>query len=198
MISFILYICIFFAAAAARNLKVVKYEDSVDTIVKDLIDNWQSPFVYLKSRGYLPKNLPDLDFQQLQGNLVSELSLKDLDALNKDSKREVETENVLKTDEKLDQRAARSLEDPKELDLKRMFQSLFSSNDKNASEEIKSKLGVSWDMNALKSSARLGAKKFLDKFNSKRNQVEKLILNEAPDEVQQVMISQHDLEKKSN
>jgi len=31
-----------------RNLKVVKYENSVDTIVKDLIDNWQSPLVYLK------------------------------------------------------------------------------------------------------------------------------------------------------
>ncbi|XP_017125545.1 uncharacterized protein LOC108144896 [Drosophila elegans] len=198
MISFILYICIFVAAAAPRNLKVVKYEDSVDTIVKDLIDNWQSPFVYLKSRGYLPKDLPDLDFQQLQGNLDPELSLKDLDAFNKDSKREVETKKVLKTDEEVDQRAARSLEDPKELDLKRMFQSLFSSNDKNASEEIKSKLGVTWDMNALKSSARLGAKQFLDKFNSKRNQMEKLVLNEAPDEVHQLMIPPHALENKSN
>ncbi|XP_016972360.1 uncharacterized protein LOC108039786 [Drosophila rhopaloa] len=206
MISLILYICIFYTAAAARNLKVVKYENSVDTIVKDLVDNWQSPLVYLKSRGYLPKDLqnaPELDFQQLQGNLVPDLPIKDLFAFNKDSKRDVELKNEVKT---IDQRAARSLDDPKELDLKRMFQSLFSSNDKAASEEIKSKLGVSWDMNALKSSARLGAKKFLDKFNSKRNQVENVVLNEAKDAAVsyegahklEVLVPSHILEKKSN
>ncbi|KAH8346418.1 hypothetical protein KR084_012988 [Drosophila pseudotakahashii] len=161
MISIIVYSVLFYTAAAEGKVKVVKYENSVDTIVKDLIDNWQSPLVYLKSRGYLPKDLqtaPELDFQQLQGNLVPDLPLL---RLNKDSKREIEEEKNVK---------ARSLQDPKELDLKRMFQTLFSSNDKGASEEIQSKLGVSWDMNALKSSARLGAKKYLEKFNSKRNQ----------------------------
>ncbi|XP_017070377.2 uncharacterized protein LOC108107378 [Drosophila eugracilis] len=179
MISLILYIFIFFTAAAEPNLKVVKYKNSVDTIVKDLIDNWQSPLVYLKSRGYLPKDLqdaPELDFQQLQENLVPELSLIDLVGLNKDSKREIETKNKVFTD----QRSARSPQGPKEMDLKRMFHSLFSSNDKSASEEIKSKLGVSWDMNALKSSARLGAKKYLEKFNSKRNQGLSLLTNDAP------------------
>ncbi|XP_017010357.2 uncharacterized protein [Drosophila takahashii] len=172
MISLIVYSFLFFTGAAESNVKVIKYGNSVDTIVKDLIDNWQSPLVYLKSRGYLPKDLqiaPELDFQQMQGNLSPDLPL-----LNKDSKREIEEEKSVK---------ARSLQDPKDLDLKRMFQTLFSSNDKGASEEIQSKLGVSWDMNALKSSARLGAKKYLEKFNSKRNQGISVSLwpNEAPD-----------------
>ncbi|XP_017061969.1 uncharacterized protein LOC108101906 [Drosophila ficusphila] len=176
MIYFILYSLLCYTAAAGRNLKVVKYEDSVDTIVKDLIDNWQSPLVYLKSRGYLPKDLqnsPELDFQQLQGNLIPNFSLKD-------SKREVESTAEAKANSKSDQRDVRSAQDLKELELKRMFQSLFSSNDISASEEIKSKLGVSWDMNALKSSARLGAKKYFEKLNNKRNQAVSFLPNETP------------------
>ncbi|EDW92584.1 uncharacterized protein LOC6532096 [Drosophila yakuba] len=170
MIFLILYMFLFYTATAERNLKVVKYENSVDTIVRDLIDNWQSPLVYLKSRGYLPKDAPEMDFQQLQGNSVPELPLKDLIELNKDSKREAETKSQGNPVEQMDPRAVRSLQDPKDLELKRMFQTLFSSSDKTASEEIQSKLGVSWDMNALKSSARLGAKKYLEKYNNKRNQ----------------------------
>jgi len=82
-----------------------------------------------------------------------------------------------------------------------MFQTLFSTNDQAASEEIQSKLGVSWDMNALKSSARLGAKKYLEKFNSKRNQGISLLANEAPDAPisgEASIIPTHILDKKSN
>ncbi|XP_043642564.1 uncharacterized protein LOC122612796 [Drosophila teissieri] len=201
MISLILYMLIFYSATAERNLKVVKYENSVDTIVRDLIDNWQSPLVYLKSRGYLPKDAPEMDFQQLQGNSVPELSLKDLVELNKDSKREAETKSQEKPAEQMDPRAVRSLQEPKDLELKRMFQTLFSSSDKAASEEIQSKLGVSWDMNALKSSARLGAKKYFEKFNSKRNQgltesLDGSLTNEASLNFSSLV--PHILEKKSN
>jgi len=204
MISLIVYSLIFYIVAAERNLKVVKYENSVDTIVKDLIDNWQSPLVYLKGRGYLPKELqiaPELDFQQLQVNSGPELSINELLRLNKESKREVEAKNKVNADGKLDDRSARSLHDPKDLELKRMFQTLFSTNDQAASEEIQSKLGVSWDMNALKSSARLGAKKYLEKFNSKRNQGISLLANEAPDASnsgEASIIPAHILDKKSN
>ncbi|EDV57051.1 uncharacterized protein Dere_GG19904 [Drosophila erecta] len=181
MISLILYMFLFYSAAAERNLKVVKYENSVDTIVRDLIANWQSPLDYLKNRGYLPKDAPEMDFQQLQGRLVPELSLKDLGELNKDSKREADTKSTENAAEHMDPRAVRSPQQPKDLELKRMFQTLFSSSDKTASEEIQSKLGVSWDMNALKTSARLGAKKYLEKFNSKRNQGFSLLPIESMD-----------------
>lgn len=205
MISLILYICLFYSAAADRNLKVVKYENSVDTIVKNLIDNWQSPLVYLKSRGYLPKDAPEMDFQQLQGNLDPELSLNDLVELNKDSKREAETKSQDNSIGQIDPRAVRSLQDPKDLELKKMFQTLFSSNDKTASEQIKSKLGVSWDMNALKTSARLGAKKYLEKFNNKRNKGMSLLPIESSDgtltneaSLNFSSLIPHALEKKSN
>ncbi|XP_002043108.2 uncharacterized protein LOC6618860 [Drosophila sechellia] len=181
MISLILYIFLFYSAAADRNIKVVKYENSADTIVKDLIDNWQSPLVYLKSRGYLPKDAPEMDFQQLQGNLDPESSINDLVELNKDSKRQTEAKSQDNSIGQMDPRAVRSLQDPKDLELKKIFQTLFSSNDKTACEEIKSKLGVSWDMNSLKTSARMGAKKYLEKFNSKRNKGMSLLPIESSD-----------------
>ncbi|EDW49239.1 GM11806 [Drosophila sechellia] len=122
-----------------------------------------------------------MDFQQLQGNLDPESSINDLVELNKDSKRQTEAKSQDNSIGQMDPRAVRSLQDPKDLELKKIFQTLFSSNDKTACEEIKSKLGVSWDMNSLKTSARMGAKKYLEKFNSKRNKGMSLLPIESSD-----------------
>ncbi|KAH8275510.1 hypothetical protein KR026_009331 [Drosophila bipectinata] len=210
MYSYILYFILISMTAADDNLKVVKYENSVDTIVKDLIGSWQSPIVYLKSRGYLPNDMqeaPEMDFEQLQGN--SEL-LVPIKESNKDSlefKRqaasvqengpvikakiseskvqEVAPETVTVKETKLldsdSLRPARSFENVRDNELKQMFQNLFSTNDENVSNEIKSKLDVTWDMDSIKHSARQGAMKYLDKFNSKRAQQGSLLYNEPID-----------------
>ncbi|KAH8401473.1 hypothetical protein KR009_005742 [Drosophila setifemur] len=191
MISYILNTILFFTAATAHSLKVVNYEDSVGTIVNDLIGSWQSPIVYLKSRGYLPKELqdaPELDFEQVQGNFNQELSQKELVSENKECKRQTENTRkdsaVAKYDDLADsknKRATPVYASRKDIELKQMFKNLFSSNDENASNAIKTKLDVPWDLNALKSSARQGAKKYLEKFNNKRNEEGSLFLGEGID-----------------
>lgn len=197
--------------AADDTFKVVKYENSVDTIVKDLIGNWQSPIVYLKSRGYLPKDMqdaPEMDLEQLQGNSDLEMPIKESNKGYMEFKRqaaegvqekgpeiqakipeskiqEVAPKTAVVKEEKLlnfdSLRPARSFEHMDNIELKQMFHNLFSTNDENVSNEIKSKLDVTWDMDSLKNSARQGAKKYLDKFNSKRAQEASLLYNDPVD-----------------
>ncbi|KAH8321279.1 hypothetical protein KR074_000209, partial [Drosophila pseudoananassae] len=211
MYSYILYFILFSMTVADDNLKVVKYENSVDTIVKDLIGSWQSPIVYLKSRGYLPKDMqgaPEMDLEQLHGNLDVEVPIKgsnkdflefkrqaaksvqengpEIKAKISESKvQEVALETAtVKETQLLDsdsQRPARSFENLQDNELKKMFQNLFSTNDENVSNEIKSKLDVTWDMDSIKHSARQGAMKYLDKFNNKRAQEGSLLYNEPID-----------------
>ncbi|KAH8350271.1 hypothetical protein KR067_010801 [Drosophila pandora] len=211
MYSYILYCIFFLITAADDNLKVVKYENSVDTIVKDLIGSWQSPIVYLKSRGYLPKDMqdaPEMDFEQLQGNLDLDMQIKEpnkdfmefkrqaagnvqakgpeIQAKIPESKiQEVAPKTAAVKEAKLldfdGQRPTRSFENMEDIELKKMFHNLFSTNDENVSNEIKSKLDVTWDMDSLKHSARQGAKKYLDKFNSKRAQEGSLLYSDPVD-----------------
>ncbi|XP_020817877.1 uncharacterized protein LOC110191365 [Drosophila serrata] len=157
MVIFIFHVIsiLFTIAAAASNLKDINYDTPVNSIVNDLIENWESPFAYLKSRGYLSEDLPSApdfqDFQQqLQGNLGKEL------ALEKDSKRGLD-----KKENNCDSRALRSSDESEHDKLKDMFYNLFSSRTESASDELKSKLDVDWDMNALKYSARESAEKYV-------------------------------------
>ncbi|XP_034109921.1 uncharacterized protein LOC117571724 [Drosophila albomicans] len=56
-------------------------------------------------------------------------------------------------------------------DLGEMFRSLFASSDiAGISDKIKSKLGVGWDMDKLKTSVRNEASKFYEQFYNKRSQ----------------------------
>ncbi|XP_064541540.1 uncharacterized protein LOC135430699 [Drosophila montana] len=129
------------------NVKTLNYQSSVKEIVKDLIAAWSSPLVYLKDRGYL--SAPDIGFDMLLG------------------KRQT---NELK-DDKHGERKARSNEEETPNDLSHLFRTLFSSSDvSNVSDKIKTKMGVPWDMNALKNSVRNEAFKYYEKFYDKRNQ----------------------------
>ncbi|KAH8269601.1 hypothetical protein KR018_010029, partial [Drosophila ironensis] len=208
MLPYILYSILLLIVAAEDNVKVVKYENSVNTIVNDLIGNWESPIDYLKNRGYLPKDMqdaPDLDLEMLEGNMNQEMAVKESDEKNKDYKRQAEpksketpvakkaaTSELKKSErgvqEKSDvaledavQRSTRSYEKAGNSELKEMFQNLFASNDENALKELKSKLDVTWDINSLKSSARLGAKKYLEKFNKKRERDDPLLSSQPVD-----------------
>ncbi|EDW74363.1 uncharacterized protein Dwil_GK19408 [Drosophila willistoni] len=265
--SFIMILLIFSTPfAIASPVKVLKYQNSVRTIVNDLIDNWQSPIVYLKSRGYLPKDMDsvsELDFEnKLQNNVPQEMSqpkqslvdtneypaqshsklkikfhqkskpnvelkkteheprqevafhessdktakklktkyhhedkpnieLKEIEFEPKQGALTIDhsdkTSKKLKTkyhhedkpnmelkeieyDANKFKRANRSFEDKESIELKNMFQTLFSTNDNTISDEIKTKLNVPWDMNALKFSARDEANKYFEKFCNKRNE----------------------------
>ncbi|EDW60005.1 uncharacterized protein [Drosophila virilis] len=78
--------------------------------------------------------------------------------------------DMLLKDDKLGERKARSNEEETPNDLSHLFRTLFSSSDSNVSDKIKSKLGVPWDMTALKNSVRNEAFKYYEKFYDKRNQ----------------------------
>lgn len=54
-------------------------------------------------------------------------------------------------------------------DLGNLFRTLFSDNDKTASDKIKTKLGVAWDMDKLKTTVRNEAQKFYDEYFNKRD-----------------------------
>lgn len=178
MFYFILHIIFIFItfAAAASNSKVITYDNSANVIVKDLVENWESPFVYLKSRGYLKdmQSAPDLDDFQQQLRAGSDQELP----FNKDSKRELNKQEYkydfqqplqarsgqefsFNKENKYDSRAARSLEGAKDQELKQMFHKLFSSNNETFADELKSKLNVNWNMDALKFSARQSASKYM-------------------------------------
>ncbi|EDW01670.1 uncharacterized protein LOC6561262 [Drosophila grimshawi] len=130
------------------NVKTLSYPTSAREIVKDLIANWNSPLVYLKNRGYL--KTPQMGFEMMLG--------------------EKHTDEVMASkDNKKMQRVARSSEEATN-DLSYLFRTLFSSSDNSVSDKIKSKLGVPWDMNALKNSVRSEAHKFYDNFYEKRHQ----------------------------
>ncbi|XP_068147168.1 uncharacterized protein [Drosophila tropicalis] len=240
--------------AIASPVKVLKYQNSLKTIVNDLIDNWQSPIVYLKSRGYLPKdmdnpleldlenklqnsepeemsqpkqslvgtneypaqspsklkikfhhkNKPIVELRKTEKVTIHESSDKTAKKLNTKYHQEIKPNIELKEIE-LKPNKHESLEQPskklktkyhhddeqsmelKEIEvdsnkfkranrsfenkeLKNMFQTLFSTNDNTISDEIKTKLDVPWDMNALKFSARNEANKYFEKFCNKRNE----------------------------
>ncbi|XP_017024580.1 uncharacterized protein [Drosophila kikkawai] len=161
MIYLIFHFIIIFLtiAAAASNSKAGNYHTPVKGIVNDLIENWEPPFAYLKSRGYLAEDLPSApelqDFQQqLQENSDQELPLE------KDSKRN------LGKKKKCDSRNVRLSDEPKDMNLKDMFRDLFSSKKSSVSEDLKAKLNVDWDMNALKYSAQESAKKYVKGYKA--------------------------------
>ncbi|EDW08497.1 uncharacterized protein LOC6578654 [Drosophila mojavensis] len=130
------------------NVKTLDYKNSVQEIVKDLISTWTSPLVYLKNRGYLRG--PQIGFDMLLSNDMND---------SKDVKKNVE-------------RVARSSADDEETpnDLGHLFRTLFStSDDVDVSNQIKSKMGVPWDMKALKTTVRNEVSRFYEKFYDKHN-----------------------------
>ncbi|XP_030387870.1 uncharacterized protein LOC115634352 [Scaptodrosophila lebanonensis] len=143
-----------------RRVKVLGYKNCVNEIVNDLIDNWLSPVVYLKSRGYLPKELETGLHVNIEGLQKCELHSKETQRIANSKKRLLKLRRL---------RAMRSADNEKSTEMKNMFRELFSSKS-DISDEIRSKLGVSWDMNALKSSAHKEAKKFYDKYFNKPNE----------------------------
>ncbi|XP_022227727.2 uncharacterized protein LOC111077675 [Drosophila obscura] len=167
MISYISYFLIFYTATA-DNLKVLNYQNSAKTIVQDLIDNWQSPIGYLESRGYLPKDLqyaPDLNVDNAQNNAPQDLPQNEI---SKKQFQESASEAEAKAE---NDRLVRSFDKQNSDDVKKMFRRLFSSeNDDTISDELKSKLDVSWDMNQLRATARREAEKCYEKFCKKRTQ----------------------------
>ncbi|XP_034652648.1 uncharacterized protein LOC117891337 [Drosophila subobscura] len=172
MISYILHFIIFYTATA-DNLKVLNYQNSAETIVQDLIDNWQSPIGYLESRGYLPNVLqyaPKLNFD------------RETDPV------EAKTGNAIKENDSAvtdNDRLVRSFDEPNSDEMKNMFRRLFSSKkDDTISDEIKSKLDVSWDMNQLVSTALKEAEKCHEKFSMKLTQnaeIDPIVTNEPFD-----------------
>ncbi|KAH8413602.1 hypothetical protein KR222_001622 [Zaprionus bogoriensis] len=129
------------------NVKTLSYTDSVKEIVKDLIDSWNSPLVYLKKRGYL-------------NPVFIALNMMHDEPEAKDPNKEI-------------MRIARSFyeETSSTADLNNLFRNLFSSaNDNSVSDKIKSKLGVAWDMDKLKTSVRNEAHKYYEKYYDKRNE----------------------------
>ncbi|TDG47765.1 hypothetical protein AWZ03_005909 [Drosophila navojoa] len=130
------------------NVKALDYKNSVQEIVKDLIGTWTSPLVYLKNRGYLRG--PQIGFDMLMSNDMND---------SKDDKKNVE-------------RVSRSSADDEDTpnDLGHLFRTLFStSDDGNVSDQIKSKMGVPWDMNALKTTVRNEVSRFYEKFYDKHS-----------------------------
>ncbi|KAH8299398.1 hypothetical protein KR044_000999, partial [Drosophila immigrans] len=132
------------------KVKTLKYQSSVKEIVKDLITNWNSPIVYLRNRGYL--KAPQID----------------LDMFRKDVGKEVSKEQG---EAKKSKRMSGNNEYEGGNDLGHLFRSLFASSDiAGISDKIKSKLGVGWDMDKLKTSVRNEASKFYEEFYNKRSQ----------------------------
>lgn len=130
------------------NVRALDYKNSVQEIVKDLISTWTSPLVYLKNRGYLRG--PQIGFDMLMSNDMND---------SKDDKKNVE-------------RVARSSSDDVDTpnDLSHLFRTLFStSDDASVSDQIKSKMGVPWDMNALKTTVRNEVSRFYEKFYDKHS-----------------------------
>jgi len=130
-------------------VKTLNYRSSVGEIVKDLISNWNSPIWYLRNRGYF--TAPQIDFGLFRKDVGKEESKESNNG--EKSKRMAGTNEYESTN-----------------DLSHLFRSLFSSNDNSISDKIKSKLGVAWDMDKLKSSVSNEAHKFFEKFYNKRNQ----------------------------
>ncbi|KAH8369609.1 hypothetical protein KR093_000290, partial [Drosophila rubida] len=133
---------------AKGNVKTLKLQSSVKEIVKDLITNWNSPIVYLRNRGYL--KAPRIDFDMFRKDVY------------KVSKQEGEAKKT--------KRRTRHTDDGVDNDIGLMFRSFFASNDNaDISNKIKSKLGVAWDMDKLKTSVQNEASKFYQKYYNKRN-----------------------------
>ncbi|KAL7738693.1 hypothetical protein ACLKA6_006978 [Drosophila palustris] len=126
-------------------IKTLKYRSSVGEIVNDLISNWNSPIWYLRNRGYF--RAPQIDFGMFR-------------------KQESEPSN----NSEKSKRMAVSNESESPNDLSHLFRSLFSTNDNSISDKIRSKLGVAWDMDKLKTSVSNEAHKFFEKFYNKRNE----------------------------
>ncbi|XP_002022223.2 uncharacterized protein LOC6596941 [Drosophila persimilis] len=171
-----------FYTASAHNLEVPNYQNPAKKIVQDLIDSWQSPIGYLESRGYLPKDIqyvPDLNFDTAQKNSLQDWPQNDLSQKQyQESPAKANAENAIREmDPALAEtdRLVRSFDEQDSDELKKMFDRLFSSkNDDTISDEIKSKLDVSWDMNQIKTSALREANKRYEKFCIKRTQNEPL------------------------
>lgn len=150
------------------NVKALDYRNSVEEIVKDLMEVWTSPLVYLRDRGYL--RTPNVGFMLMSNGI-----------------------NDSKDDKKNGERATRrsDKEDNTPNDLKYLFRSLFStSNDINVSDKIKSK---TWDMNVLKSTVRNEASKFYEKFYDRYNgqtaKTDKKVETDTDREVAQISTS---------
>lgn len=119
------------------SVKKLSYPESVKEIVKDLIASWNSPLVYLKKRGYITP----------VGAALNNL-LQRIDSKNTARERQIRSNDETNSPG----------------DLANLFRTLFSDNDKTASDKIKTKLGVAWDMDKLKTSVRNEAQKFYDEY----------------------------------
>lgn len=125
------------------TVKKLNYPDSVKEIVKDLIASWNSPLVYLKKRGYISP----------------------VAAAFKDS----ESSELLMNSVKKRQTRTTNEDTGSSGDLNNLFRTLFSGSDKNASDQIKTKLGVAWDMDKLKTTVRNEAQKFYDEYYNRHD-----------------------------
>lgn len=128
--------CTAMAEEKEASVKKLSYPESVKEIVKDLIASWNSPLVYLKKRGYITPVGAAL-------NLLQRM----------DSKHTARERQIRSNDE-----------NNSPGDLANLFRTLFSDNDKTASDKIKTKLGVGWDMDKLKTTVRNEAQKFYDEY----------------------------------
>lgn len=125
------------------SVKKLNYPESVKEIVKDLIASWNSPLVYLKKRGYISPVA--VEFKDSDNFELLTKSVK---------KRQTRTTNE---------------DTGNPGDLNNLFRTLFSGSDKNASDQIKTKLGVAWDMDKLKTTVRNEAQKFYDEYYNRHD-----------------------------